>query len=1056
MHVEEPVQISAILALGAVRSTLHAALANLVRNAAALLGLSSIALVWALALHTIGVERDQALANAAQETANLSRAFEEHIARSINAADQTLLYMRDSFQSDPVGFDLAGWTRRTQAMTDMTFQIGIIGADGYLLASNVSPAGTRLDLSDREHFRVHRDTSIDRLFISKPTLGRTTQRWSIQLTRRLTGRDGRFAGVIVASMDPHYLTRFRGTVDLGPHGLVRVVGTDGTLRARATAREMAGDLSAGVAGAVESVSDPEIGRSMFGSRLMAAFLAQAVGSYSAAGGGDGVRRINSYREVSGLPLLVSVGRAEDDVLVPFQAKRRGYIALASTLTALLLLVTALVTLRQRRLNRALEQLQANAHILQTTLENISQGIMMVDAQGQVQVCNRRAIETLGLPEALMVSHPRFADVLRFQEDSGEFGPDLSLLDGAVRNLVRTRTPSRRMQSYERQRPNGAILSITALPLPTGGAVTTYTDVTAMREREAALRAALQGRDRAEAALRQQSTRFGAALNNMSQGLCMVDAMARPIVCNARFAEIFGIARSDVEQAAHYTMVFDQVLQSASCDAGLVASIVEHQDLLLGSGTAGEFVSRGGGRAIRVVHQPTAEGGWLATYSDVTEMHRAEEKLSHMAHHDALTDLPNRVLFKQQLDLALAAQIDSGESFALLYLDLDHFKDVNDTMGHQVGDMLLREVSERLKSCVRATDVVARIGGDEFAILQIGAHDRELGTALAQRIIGQMAAPFILGGRVVNIGTSVGLAVAPSDGRDADTLMKSADLALYRAKADGRGTHRFFDTEMDRVLRENHEIETELRDALARGETVLHYQPQVNLATGRITGCEALMRWTSDKLGPIPPTKFIPLAEKIGIIAGLGEWALHEACRTAATWPSDVRVAVNLSPAQFRLGDVVGMVASALAKFGLPAHRLELEITETVLLQDSAAVMATLHGLRDLGVRISLDDFGTGYSSPSYLVRFPFDKVKIDRSFVSGAGIDPRSMAIVRSITALAMELGITTTAEGVETESQREQMRAAHCTDIQGYLVSRPVPADQIAAMLRAETRAVA
>jgi diguanylate cyclase (GGDEF)-like protein len=444
----------------------------------------------------------------------------------------------------------------------------------------------------------------------------------------------------------------------------------------------------------------------------------------------------------------------------------------------------------------------------------------------------------------------------------------------------------------------------------------------------------------------------------------------------------------------------------------------------------------------------AGGGWLSTHEDVTERRRVEERIEHMARHDALTDLPNRVLFKEKLDEA-AARAQARGMVAVLCLDLDRFKQVNDTLGHGVGDLLLKGVAARLRGCAGEADTIARLSGDEFAVIRERVETAEDAAALARRILEELAAPFLLDGHQVAVGGSIGIALGPADGVDADRLLKNADTAAYRAKSDGRGTYRFFEAGMDERLQERRATELALRAALSRGQFELFYQPLVNVRDRRITGFEALLRWRHPDRGLVSPAEFIPLAEEIGVIVPIGEWVLRTACAEAAGWPSECRVAINVSPAQFSSRNLVSAVTDALAAAGLAPHRLELEITESVLLENSAAVTATLDQLNALGVRISMDDFGTGYSSLSYLQKFPFDKIKIDASFIHSLGRGEESIAIVRAIAGLGKSLGITTTAEGVETEEQLESILAEGCDEVQGYYFSAPRPAKEIANFFR-------
>jgi diguanylate cyclase (GGDEF)-like protein len=415
----------------------------------------------------------------------------------------------------------------------------------------------------------------------------------------------------------------------------------------------------------------------------------------------------------------------------------------------------------------------------------------------------------------------------------------------------------------------------------------------------------------------------------------------------------------------------------------------------------------------------------------------------MAKHDSLTGLPNRAAFQHAMEQALK-RVRRGQQMAVMCLDLDHFKNVNDTLGHIIGDKLLCAAAKRLKGLVRETDTIARLGGDEFAVLQPDLDSADAGEASAERIIEEITQPYDIDGHQVVVSTSVGIAIAPGDGESTELLLRNADMALYRAKSDGRSTFRYFEPAMDEQLQARRALEMDLRDAVANNEFQVFYQPQVDTITEQVTGCEALLRWHSPTRGMVPPSQFIPLAEEIGLIVPIGEWVLKQACCDAATWPKPVRVAVNLSPAQFKSRSVVQSVINALAASGLDAARLELEITESVLLHDNEATIATLHQLRSFGIKISMDDFGTGYSSLSYLRSFPFDKIKIDRSFIKDISDKGDCAAIVKAVAGLGKGLGIRTTAEGVETIDQLRHVRAEGCTEVQGYFFSAPQTADAL------------
>ena len=556
----------------------------------------------------------------------------------------------------------------------------------------------------------------------------------------------------------------------------------------------------------------------------------------------------------------------------------------------------------------------------------------------------------------------------------------------------------------------------------------------------------------EQELKQLNSRIDIALNNMTHGLCMFDADEKLIVCNATYIQMYGLTGDETHPGTPLARIEShraKIGTAAIASPEQAAAVVQSGREL--SAFTQELMD---GRVIAVSQRPMADGGWVAVHEDITERRRAEAKISHLARHDLLTNLPNRVLFREFLEQAFAKS-GSGEGCAVLCLDLDHFKTVNETLGHPIGDELLKLASARLLSAVQSTDMVARIGGDEFAIVQTAVARPEQCSELASRIVELLGQPFMVQGRHVEIGTSVGIAVAPSDGANPDQLLKNADMALYLAKSDGRGTHRFFEREMDRRLQARRTLELDLRSAIANAEFELHYQPIIRLQDGHVSGFEALVRWNHPQRGMIPPLQFIPLAEETGLIVPLGEWVLRTACAQAARWSEQVGVAVNLSATQFKGRNLVQVALSALAASGLAPSRLDLEITESVLLQDEANTLATLHQLRGLGVRISMDDFGTGYSSLAYLRRFPFDKIKIDRSFVRDITEGSDSHAIIRAVTGLAQSLRISTVIEGIETEEQRKMAKAEGCNEAQGFLFSKPLPERQVAEFL-AERRRIA
>jgi diguanylate cyclase (GGDEF)-like protein len=538
--------------------------------------------------------------------------------------------------------------------------------------------------------------------------------------------------------------------------------------------------------------------------------------------------------------------------------------------------------------------------------------------------------------------------------------------------------------------------------------------------------------------------FEAVLSNITQGVCLFDGEKRLLVWNGRYSEIYSLPSNAIRVGCTPTEITGVRFASGSTpDMSMSDYLASGNQLVAGEQSSNNVESLRNGRTVAVRYQPVHDGGWVETHEDITERRRAEESVAFMAHHDALTRLPNRVLFRERMEQAIA-MAGRGTEFAVICFDLDNFKQVNDTLGHPVGDGLLMAVSNRLRTCVREVDTLARLGGDEFAIIQLGVGQPDSAETLTNRIIAAFRQPFDVDGHQVMAGASIGVTVAPGDGVSYEMLMRDADIALYLAKTEGRGTVRFFEPEMDARIHIRRMLELDLRNAIARSEFELYYQPLVSLIANRVIGFEALLRWHHPVRGLVSPLDFIPVAEETGLIVAIGEWVLRTACVQAATWPDELSIAVNLSAIQFKQGDIVTTIEAALAASGLAAGRLELEITESVFLRDTPGTLAVLHQLRAMGIGVALDDFGTGYSSLSYLHSFPFNKIKIDQSFVRDLLTNKGSMSIVQAVTSLGKSLGIKTIAEGVETLEQLNTLRDKGCTEVQGYLFSRPKPACEL------------
>lgn len=559
--------------------------------------------------------------------------------------------------------------------------------------------------------------------------------------------------------------------------------------------------------------------------------------------------------------------------------------------------------------------------------------------------------------------------------------------------------------------------------------------------------------KSESKLRAQKDLLDTALENMCQGLCMFDADGKVVLFNHRFVDILGFPTADIRGKTLLDLVANRAERGMFFGDPREYAATVLADISKGE-TCTRTITSTSGRVLRVVQQPRAGGGWVSTVEDITEMRAAQQRLTYLAHHDVLTGLANRAQLIERLEASLKHIEPTGSSIAIHLVDLDRFKSVNDTLGHDAGDFLLKTIAARLRAVTRESDLVARLGGDEFVVLQTGITDRNQADTFAQRIISEATVPINFNEHMIVATLSIGIAMAPGDATTPEQLMKCADLALYAAKADGRNCVRFFRPEMDAELQARTSLEKTLRNAVANNRFELHYQPLFEMNDRKLIGFEALIRLQKDDGTLIPPLDFIPLAEELHLIEKIGAWVLHEACRTAATWPAGLTVAVNLSPSQFEAGSVSEIVADALKSTNLAPHRLELEITETLLLADSEAIMKELQTIKAMGASVVMDDFGTGYSSLSYLWKFPFNKIKIDRSFMQGLNETGRDAeTVVKTIIALGRELNMRVTVEGVETADQASFLDQADGDQAQGFFFGRPVPATEVSANILSEFR---
>jgi diguanylate cyclase (GGDEF)-like protein/PAS domain S-box-containing protein len=710
---------------------------------------------------------------------------------------------------------------------------------------------------------------------------------------------------------------------------------------------------------------------------------------------------------------------------------RAMIAGACALTLAIALTMLLIMRQINRQNREQQQrLEAQKQQLDTALNNMTQALVLYDGSERLVLCNQRFIDMFGLSTDIVKPGAHARDIMHHRVATGSFEGDAdTFYDGVQEKIAKGEVTATIANSTD-----GRWFQIVNQPLANRGWVATIEDITE-RQRLA------QERDRNYAFLSQ-------ILDHIPSQITVKDARDRRyLLANSVATEQFGVTREEIlgKTAAELFPKHSADVIAADDDKMLQSGVLFKDEHVWESQALGKrYIT-----STRIgIHDKNGDVSYIVNVvNDVTERRRAHEKIAHLAHYDPLTDLPNRVLLREQMQRELQ-KVSRGEQFALLYIDVDEFKGINDSLGHHVGDELLKAVAGRIRGCIREGDLIARLGGDEFAVIQTAVKGVSDVLDVVTRIREAVRKPFQCLGHHLSSDASIGIALAPQDGTDVDQLIKNADLAMYGAKADGRRTYRFFEPGMDATAKARLALEQDLRQAITHGGLEIHYQPLVDLKSDRVTGCEALVRWRHPERGMISPATFIPVAEDTGLIVELGEWVLRTACAEAASWPEHVRLAVNVSPVQLREPTLALKIASALASSGLPANRLEIEITEAVLIGDDATALAILHELKAIGVRSALDDFGTGYSSLSYLKRFPFDKIKIDRCFITDITEADGSSVIVQAVVNIAASCNMTTVAEGVETPQQKELLRALGCTQMQGFLFSAARPSAELRKLL--------
>jgi diguanylate cyclase (GGDEF)-like protein/PAS domain S-box-containing protein len=743
-------------------------------------------------------------------------------------------------------------------------------------------------------------------------------------------------------------------------------------------------------------------------------------------------RLGSAAELSHFPMVIVATNTVAAALSDWREQTRLLIVAAALSASILAFIFYSIVRQINRQNQeAQRRLESEKHRLDTALNNMTQGLVLYDASACVVICNQRYIDMYGLSTEIVKPGCHFYDLIQHRKDTGSYDGDVhEFCSNIMRNVAQGKVSSTVMESGD-----GRAFMIVNKPLAQGGWVATIEDITARVNLE-------QERDRNQTFLRE-------IIDHIPSQITVKDARDHRYLLANRVAEVqFGLSREVIVGKTAFDLFPSELADGITTNDERALQSID--GLWLDEHV---WESRATGRRYNTskrigIRDQAGEARYIINVvEDVTERRRADEKIAHMAHYDALTDLPNRVLFRAQIERELEKTAE-GEQFALLYIDIDEFKGINDSLGHHVGDELLKTVASRIRGCLKETDLIARLGGDEFAVIQtaIGATDEVV--EFVMRIHEAIRQPYQCLGHQLSTDASIGIALAPQHGTELDQLIKNADLAMYAAKAEGRRTHRFFEPAMHASASARLSLELDLRQAMIDGGFELHYQPVVNLERNEVSGCEALLRWRHPERGMISPAEFIPVAEDTGLINELGDWVLKTACAEAVCWPDHVRLAVNVSPVQFKCATLALKITSALAASGLPPRRLELEITEAVLIGDDEAALAILHQLRDIGVRIALDDFGTGYSSLSYLKRFPFDKIKIDRSFVTDIAEAGGSSAIVQAVVNIAASRNMATTAEGVETEPQKQMLRTLGCTEMQGYLFSAAKPSTEVRKLL--------
>ncbi|WP_247442045.1 EAL domain-containing protein [Bradyrhizobium sp. 197] len=987
-----------------------------------LCGVLLVAGIFAVTAMAVGEFRERTLANRERELENtvqlIARHFDQQFEDSDVVAADVIGQMNLPEITSPAMFrERMSGPAANQMLRSKISAVSYLGdiviydAEGEIVNwSRAQPLPT-INIAARAYFQTFKSDPRSEPVLLESVRSYVIGKWTTVVARSLNMPDGTFLGVLVRRIDPDNYHRYFASVALGEGAAISLFDREGKMLARYPHVE---DL---------------IGKNFKDAPLMRKMLTEG-GRHTLRVKGpiNGEDRLGSGASLSHFPLIIVATNTTSAALADWRQQTGFMVTTAGLSAAVIALILFLIVRQINQENREAQQrLEAERGRLDTALNNMSQGLILYDAAGYIVTCNRRYADMFGLSSDVIKPGCHIHQAMHHRKERGAFDGDVEAFCADVMRVVAEGTVSTRIHEL----PNGRAFQVINTPLAQGGWVATIEEITERRNLE-------QERDRNYMFLRE-------IIDHIPSQITVKDAQTRQyLLINRTAEEQFNQSGEEIVGKTPFDLYPDATAMVVTDDDS--KALRETKGLL-----KGEHPWQSQTRGLRYItstrigiRDKSGEPRYLINVvEDVTERRRADEKIAHMAHYDALTDLPNRVLFRDQIEHELE-KVAGGGQFALLYIDIDEFKGINDSLGHHVGDELLKAIAGRIRGCLGQGDLIARLGGDEFAVIQTGIESSADVVSFVTRIFEAIRRPYHCFGHQLSTDASIGIALAPQDGTDLDQLIKNADLAMYGAKAEGRRTHRFFEPEMDASAKARLSLEQDLRQALVSGGFDIHYQPLVDLRSNEVAGCEALLRWRHPERGMVSPAEFIPIAEDTGLINELGDWVLRMACNEAATWPAHVRVAVNVSPVQLKCDTLALRIAGALAASGLAPSRLELEITEAVLIRDDEAALSILHQLRAIGVRIALDDFGTGYSSLSYLKRFPFDKIKIDRCFVADIAETSGAPVIVQAVVNIAAASNMTTVAEGVETEAQREMLRALGCTQMQGYLFSKPKPASEV------------